>query len=47
LEELTQSTGLTEKKAATLIAAAREMAQQGGPEALVEPAGKPAEIQEG
>jgi N utilization substance protein A len=46
-EELTQSTGLTEKKAATLITAAREMAQQGGPEAAVEPAEKPAEVQEG
>ena len=29
-EELTQSTGLTEKKAATLIAAAREMASRAG-----------------
>ena len=32
LEELTQSSSLTEKKAATLIAAAREMAKKGGPE---------------
>jgi len=31
-EELTQATGLTEKKAATLIAAAQEMAKKGGPE---------------
>jgi len=38
---------LTEKKAATLIAAAREMAQQGGPEAAAEQAEKPAEVQEG
>jgi N utilization substance protein A len=46
-EELTQSTGLTEKKATTLIAAAREMVQQGGPEAVGEEAEKPAEVQEG
>lgn len=47
LEELLQSTGLTEKKAATLIAAAQEMAKGGAPEAASDEAEKTVEVKEG
>ena len=47
LEELIQSTGLTEKKAAALIAAAQEMIQGGGPEDAADQPEKTAEVQEG
>jgi N utilization substance protein A len=46
LDELLQSTGLTEKKAAALIAAAQEMIQGGGPEDAADHPEKTAEVQE-
>jgi N utilization substance protein A len=46
-EELIQATGLTEKKAVTLIAAAQEMANTGGSEEAVDQSEKSAEIREG
>jgi N utilization substance protein A len=46
LEELIQSTGLAEKKAATLIAAAQEMGRE-VPEGAAEPEEKKTEVQEG
>jgi transcription termination/antitermination protein NusA len=46
LEELIQSTSLTEKKATALIAAAREMAKGGGPEEAAAQAGTSAEVQQ-
>jgi N utilization substance protein A len=45
-EELVQATGLTEKKAAAIIGAAREMAVKGGSEEAADEAPKTAEIQE-
>jgi N utilization substance protein A len=47
LEELIQSTNLTEKKGAALIAAAQEMAKGGGSEGGSAPAEKTGEVQEG
>jgi N utilization substance protein A len=47
LEELIQSTNLTEKKAAALIAAAQEMTKAGSPEDAADWAEKTAEVQEG
>jgi N utilization substance protein A len=47
LEELIQSTSLTEKKAATIITAAQDMARGGGSEETADPAKETAEVQEG